>query len=665
MEYYNNTTLCITGSELIRPEILSEGYYKKLRAEDRINVLRRGCKNTPALIEFQSLPEKYKQAVIKLYGDPYKTVKYNQFKDHIEPDENARDFFNKYQHSNGEYLSDQKKLEYYTNAIILNAVIKVSKERKSYRKARGGSSFNILENIFESINRLDRNQYPHSLKLSDRFRKTLAKYKKEGYQSLVSGKFGNKNSEKVNDNAKIWLLGQWVNMVEVVPGAQQLLSIYNKKAETEGWKKIKNVGTIDNFLEETKEMWYGHRYGELKSKEKYTLQHSTILPTMRDSLWYSDGTKLNYYYQDENGKVCTCQVYEVMDVFSENLLGYCISTAEDFQAQYKAFKMAIQTSGQKPYEMKYDNQGGHKKLETADFLKKLAHLSIRTAPYNGRSKTIENAFYRFQSQFLKKDWFFTGQNITAKKDESRENLERIITNKSNLPTLQEIHNIYAKRREEWKNAPHFATGIGKVEMYYKSENPKATKVQMWDMVDMFWITRDKPVTCGGWGISFTEKNEKYEYLVYDKNRMPDIEWLRKNIDKKFYIKFDPEDMSLVYLYEKDATGLRFVTSAETKINIHRGKQEQEDWEAAYIKYIEEENKRLRIQNRDNMNAILEMNNLLPEQHGLISPRIKGIETSKRKKAKKTMDVAQVQKEVSNSVALDENDYDESEIYDLY
>ena len=73
------------------------------------------------------------------------------------------------------------------------------------------------------------------------------------------------------------------------------------------------------------------------------------LPDRRDTLWYGDGTKLNLYYRDEDGKVRTTMVYEVVDAYSEVLLGYYISDHENFEAQYNAYRMAIQVSGHKPF----------------------------------------------------------------------------------------------------------------------------------------------------------------------------------------------------------------------------------------------------------------------------------------------------------------------------
>jgi hypothetical protein len=92
---------------------------------------------------------------------------------------------------------------------------------------------------------------------------------------------------------------------------------------TPGWKIISTAKTIYNFIYDEKivSQWWGYRYGELKSKEKFSYQHKTRLPGMRDSLWYSDGTKLNYYYQylDKSGKrqIGTLQVYEVMTLIQK------------------------------------------------------------------------------------------------------------------------------------------------------------------------------------------------------------------------------------------------------------------------------------------------------------------------------------------------------------
>ena len=662
--------------------IMSESAYAKYvqREEYKGNLVRvregKGL-NNHALLAYDLLRDDIKQAIKDKYfnGDePHKHVKHNVFKDTILPDMKARMFFADHILEDSRRLPLEMQTEYCTNAAIFNAMQKLITNTNTKRRAMGGNSIRLIEKLSEVVNTLNRDIYPHTLPANARsLERNLKEYLTNGYASLISGKFCNKNTEKINEVAKAWMLARWMNQIDRCANETQLAAEYVEIANLRGWKPVK-VGAIYNYLhrEDIKELWYSYRYGELNAKEKYGLQFSTKLPSMRDSLWYGDGTKLNYFYKKYTevdgktvSKIATCQVYEVIDTYSEMLLGYCISDSEDYKTQFAAYKMAMQTSGQKPYEIKFDNQGGHKKLMGGDFLKKLAHVAINTQPYNGKSKTIESIFGRFQSQILKKDWFFTGQNITTKKEESRANMEFILANADKLHSLDEIKIIYAKRREEWNNAAHFLTGMPRKEMYFGSQNPKSTRVEMHDMVEMFWITRPKEITVNAYGISFEEKGTKYDYLIYKSPMVPDQEWHRKNIDKSFVIKFDPEDLSIIQLFEKDATGLRFVAIAETKIVIHRNIQEQEKWERPFFIDQLKERDNQRVSAKEKANAILEQHGMLPEQQGFRSAPLKGIESSKKKKQLQTQDIAQVQKEISNAVVVDDSSFDSQNIFDLY
>lgn len=613
--------------------LVTESNYKQLVSRKKIVKLQSGGNGRKALIDYETLPEKFKQKIIELVGSPHKKVKQNAFNDFLINDLSAVNFFNTYTLSNGEGLPQKNISEYVANANILNAVTQVLGNLRVRSKALGGKSTGAWERISELIQALPQHTYPHSLPENHRrLKEKYQNYINDGYQSLIHKGFCNNNSEKINDDAKLWILSRWADQVNKCASTRQLFNEYNKRAAELGWKLLESDQTIFNYLhhEEVKHLWWGHRYGELKAKEKFMYQQSTILPTMRDSLWYSDGTKLNYFYMDEDGKVATCQVYEVMDAFSEVLLGYHISKTENFEAQFNAYKQALKTSGFRPYQIGYDNQGGHKKLQNGDFLQKLSRLSINTQPYNGKSKTIENAFGRFQEQILKQDWFFTGQNITAKKQESKANNEFILANKSNLPTLKEIEEVYKRRRAEWNNAKHPKTGVARMEMYLNSVNPEAKEVAIWDMIDLFWITRPKPVMLTAYGLSFKESKVEYQYMVYDADGYPNQQWLQQNIDKKFVIKYDPDDMTIIQVFEQTPNGLRFETAMTTKVQIHRGKQEQLPGEMEFYAGTQQRINEARIETRNKMEEILRQHGATAEQQGLISPNIKGLESAKRK-----------------------------------
>lgn len=679
MEYFNDI-LCIEAGWLINEGIITEYNYKAMTCrkdrKKKLTIVRRGCLNTPALVAYDSIPDRFKQKIKEKIGDPHTVATKSTLSELITPDDTARSFYRDHLLDTGEHLPIDVQREYSTNAEILNALHQILTNRSASRKAIGGRMVGVWPKLADAVLKLDLTKFKHTLPTNER--RLQDKYKHyitpEGrnYESLIHGNWCNKSAEKINDEAKVWLLSRWTSMVDRVANESQLMREYNQMAENYGWKQLKVEDTIHLFLYSTeiKNLWWAARYGELKSKEKFIYQHSTILPTMRDSLWYSDGTKLNYFYgyRDEKNryKVGTTSVYVVMDVYSECMLGYYISDTEDYIAQYNAYRMALQTSGQKPYQITYDNQGGHKKLQSGGFLTKLAHLSIPTKPYNGKSKTIESAFGRFQSQYLKKDWFFTGQNITSKADESRANMEFITANRHNLPSKEEIEKVFKTRLDEWHNDKRPNSELTRTELYNQSENPKAVKIDYMDMVELFWVLREKPVQVTAYGISFIEKKVRYDYIVNDASGIPDVRWIAANVDKKYRIKFDPNDFSMICLYEDTIQGLRFVCGAEQKVEIHRGKQEQEDGEMEWLAKVEKASKELRVENDEHIRNIQEQWNQLPEQHGLVTPNLKGI-NSKRPAVKSPADnFGRLQKAISNAVMAngDDEEFNENELYNL-
>jgi hypothetical protein len=663
-EHYNGV-LCARVATLTSSGVISYANYQKQVQRGRIKVKRNGGGlECPALVEWESIPIRFREQLLKIYGPPERLARKEGLAQFLEPDVRAKEFFRRHELGDGRRLPQATIDEYAANASILNAIRTLINDRKALRSALGGKTAAPWEAISKAVNEIDQVEYPHTLPANPRrLQEKYKQYLDEGYQVLIHKGFANQNSEKITQEAGLWILSRWADRVRKVPGERQMMDEYNAMAPVKGWKPVKQVATIHNFLfqEDIKQLWYGHRYGELVAKEKYAYQHKTQLPVMRDTLWYSDGTKLNYFYLSSEGKVETVQVYEVIDAYSEVFLGHFISSSENYEAQFRAYKAALRFAGQRPYEIRYDNQGGHKKLETGDLMGRLAHLHINTSPYNGKSKTIESAFGRFQQEFLKKDWFFTGQNIQARKQESKVNMEFILANKTNLPSLETIKEIYAARRREWNEAPHPVTGLSRMETYRNSYNPKAMPVGEFDLVDIFWVLRKEPVTYRAHGLSFREKNEKYEYVVMGDDRKPDISFHRANIDRKFWVKFDPDDMDLIYLFDKDASGLRLVTAAQTKPEVHRAIQEQEEGEAVFIREMQEANTMARIETRDRMDDILREHGTHPENYGLLAPKIKGIKDPlkiqpvARKHRVLAGEIGEVQKAESNIVLAGDDD----------
>lgn len=635
MEYYNKM-ICVTFDELTQEfdgqRVMTVANYKQLCARKRLFIARKaGGFGVYALIMYSSLPDRFRARFEAIHGNPEQILEQQRMeKKVLKIDKDARDFYMSHILPNGKTLVDTRVEEYTINASVLGLVLTALNERMAKVKALGGGVPKDLWHKALDLSESYRKDYNHTLPNTLRgFRDKMNAYKRDGYVALISGKDGNENTLKITDEAGDQIIALKRSKVPVYTNSQ-LFAKYNEIAKEKGWKPLKSISSLVSFLErpEVKRRWYDAVHGELAAHQKYTRKHKTALPSFRDSLWYADGTKLNLFYKayDENGKlqVRTTQVYEVMDAYSETMLGHYISDSENYEAQYNSFRTAIQTAGCRPYEIVVDNQGGHKKLEATQFFERICHVFRFTAPYSGQSKTIENAFGRFQAEILHQDWRFTGQNITTKRETSRPNLEFIEANKENLYTLEELKIAYAKAREAWNNAKHPATGVSRIAMYQNSVNPETTAVDQLDMIEMFWLTTQKPSTFTSSGITIEVDKKKYTYEVLGTDKMPDLEFRKKHTFRQFYVMYDPLDMTQVRLYTKETNGMRYIATAEPYVKIHRNLQEQKPGEMTFIRQMDIRNKQERV-NLQLEAAELEMaHGVAPEQFGLNRPRIKGL-----------------------------------------
>ena len=630
--------LCVTREELCMgtDPVMKQGTFNtNLYRGHLVSVNNGGGEGNYTLYAWSSLPEKYRKRYMERYGDPEQKMKEAMLKDRIRLDGEAREWYEAFTYEkNGkqEHLTEKLIEEYTINASVLKELLKMMAQRRAIRQSLNGSTGGAWEVIYKSSEAM-REEYQHTLPQNEARLKTKFKaFKADGYRSLISGKVGNLNTIKITPEFGQLLIALKRCRVPVYTDTQ-IFEEGNCRAVENGWKPLKSLSGLKRWFNSAAIMplWYDAVYGEQAARQKFGRKHRTALPTKRDALWYGDGTKLNLYYRDEDGKVRTTQVYVVIDAMSEVMLGWHISDTEDYEAQYHAYRMAIQTSRHKPYEIVHDNQGGHKKLDADGLFKKLCHVHRTTQPYNGESKTIEAVFGRFQQQVLHKDWRFTGQNITAKKMSSRPNLEFIEENKDSLYTLEELKDAYAKATKEWNEMAHPAYGKSRQEAYDNSVNEETQQVTAHDMVDMFWVTAKRMSTFTDQGISVTIKKEKRQYEVMSEPGVPDHEWRRQHTYERFVVKYDPYDFGSVRLYKKEADGsLRFERVAEPYVVIHRAIQEQTEGEAAFIRQQQAANTTDRIERTVAGREIEKAHGVMPEQHGLRSPKPKGMTAAERR-----------------------------------
>jgi len=513
MEYFNKIA-CVTVDDLTSGDnpVMTYVNYENIVKRKQVNVIRPGKGlDSYALIEYASLPERFRFRFEALKGKPEELLKDRLIPETVRLNMDARAFFASFRFNNGEYLPVEKQEEYTLNASVLDRLIRELNDRSSLRKACGKRSTQLLwQTVTGTVERFRENPGHTLPKNLSNLKEKINQYKKDGFPCLISGKFGNVNTLKITEEAGNFIIALKRSRVPVYSN-EQIYSKYNRICQEHGWKQLKSINSLAMFLSrpDVEPLWWDAVYGELSAKQRYIRKHKTKLPELRDALWYGDGTKLNLYYKDyENGKLAvkTTSVYEVVDAYSEVLLGYHISDTENREQQYSAFRMAVETAGQKPFEIVTDNQGGQKKGDVQEFYNRLCRVCRPTQPYNPQSKSIESVFGRFQSQILREDWRFTGTNIIAKT--GRPNLEFIEANKESLYTLTELKEAHRRAREKWNNSPHPATGRPRADMYLTSINPEAQPIDRLDMIEMFWMMTEKPSTFTASGITIQIKNQE-------------------------------------------------------------------------------------------------------------------------------------------------------------
>lgn len=640
-------TACLEYHELV-PDIMSEPNYKFHKKQGNLKTIGRGGNGNKVLIVYDSLPMKYRAAVDKKHGSPKEKAAKVTIKEAFVIDEAAKEFYNEYPLENGKGIPDPHKQQYLQAASMLNTINYFLNENLVRRQFTSKTDFWKAVISYIKAHRID---------LPTSYCKLLVKLKEynqgdgKKYHILINKNFCNDYSEKVDDEMKGWLLATWASPANPVNDLPYLLELYNLEAERRGKKTLSSVGTLYRLLEkpENERQWMGPKQGYLNLQQKYGYRLRTKMPTLRDSLWYSDGTKLNYYTEKEGKLAASYTVYEVLDAYSECFLGYSISQSENFQGQYLAMKMALTFSGHKPFELRYDNQGGHKKLQNSRFLEKLAHLNIFTRPYNPQSKTIESAFGRFQAQFMARRWFFTGQNVTATKASSHTNREFILANKEHLPTMDQIEDAYVEDRIRWNNSPHPKTGIPRIDMYRQSINTQTKEVKMWDMVDLFWLTTPKPITYRD-GIRITLNKITYEFEVL-KDGLPDADFRRRYTHERFFVKYDPDDMSFILLYQQSAAGLQFLTRADDRLVVQRNIQEQLPGERKLIRRLNDFQKQEMTEAKEQIEGLMIEHGTNAEAFGLNSASIPGHKSRKQKSS-----IGKIYKEESMADAEDVIDH---------
>lgn len=259
MEYFNNI-LCITQPELL--EVMSKPAYDQLVNRRKVQVAQRACRGHKALIVFDSLPGKYRTAVKERKPDISTMPLQEWLRANYALDAEARSFFFGFRFDDGTPLPPDKATEYTTNASVIKSVLRLMSSASALRRAQQDGRVQWAE--MATAVAYFRKEYGHTLPESTlRFRKKVAEFRRMGYACLISGRFQNQNSRKVNYKIERLILS--LDSLPERPFNTTVAEMYNQFV----------CGELDVYDPETGELFDPEEFTD-KNGEPVALSETTV-----------------------------------------------------------------------------------------------------------------------------------------------------------------------------------------------------------------------------------------------------------------------------------------------------------------------------------------------------------------------------------------------------
>ena len=195
LEYYNGKK-CVPLRDLEKHGVMTAANYRQMVHRGDLTVARSGGgKGNYVLIVVDSLPDRYRDQVALIFPDSDAVMVAGWIRENYRRDQAAIVFFNDRDRT-GVDLKPEKREELIVNASVINTCIRLYDRAKTAQRLMGKDyQWEKMSAAIESL----REQYGHTLPTSPhRFRKKVAEYRKDGYISLLSGKFGNQCARRMS-----------------------------------------------------------------------------------------------------------------------------------------------------------------------------------------------------------------------------------------------------------------------------------------------------------------------------------------------------------------------------------------------------------------------------------------------------------------------------------
>lgn len=596
MEYYGNR-LCISHTELVSG-IMTAANIKNLRHRGKLQQVRRGCLETPALFAVDSLPLKYRTEVYRRYPDTQEQAESKPFMDGVIPDGEAMAYYENYTLADGRHLTVEMQAMYANNCAIMNAFRQVIEISNSHRLRQSKPKLNKTEFWKKAAAALPRlaDRFPHSLPESERrLQRKFNEYLRDGYECFISKKFHNKNSAKVyeqeQEDVLVTFLAEGNNLPDTLVAEH-----YNRIGEVAGWKAI-TASAVRVWREKMDLTISAGRLGKSNFRNHKTMQVKRSRPTAPMLMWSLDGWTVELLYQDtkSDSKGHNRTTYTnrltmvvVLDVFNNYPIGYAIGTHESPALIKEALRDAAKHTEELFGEMLRVNQIQSDRYAIKTMHDIYALMGDKVTPaqaHNAKAKPVEPYFKYLNMNYCIRCNNWSGFGITT--DPKRQpNAEALNRRRHHFPDEAGLRMQISEmmRLERMGKGEAYVAGMLKLKPEHRLPMSRESYLLNFGSDTGFKNTLE------GGGLRPTLLGVKRDYDCFDIR-------FREYANTRWTVKYDPDNLSEVLAVNEDGS-LRFML--EEKYVQPMALADRKEGDAEQLQRIREFNRDLERQKADRL-----------------------------------------------------------------
>lgn len=334
--------------------------------------------------------------------------------------------------------------------------------------------------------------------------------------------------------------------------------------QTISYSTIKRILSDPEIRNKCDHIRYGQKYAE-ENIYPYLVRRD---PDFAELLQI-DSTRLNIPSKDVTNKKRKTKVEYlhlcvVMEVYSRLILGYCIATSERADMILESLKMALQRLEYIPAQILHDNHklyysSEFKKFSSAGFDCGIDFRASRVG--NARDKShVERWFGTFQTEYTNYVYGSMGEGIKTSRKGGRVQieLEKEYTHKNNLRERWEVKKLIEMLIERYNDKIR-RNNKSPNQIFKEADRSNLRSLTKPDFERLFFKRKNNKEVQQS-KIHLEHEGQEYSYTI-NNNILAD----RLN-GTKVNVRFDPEDTSVISIYDKESDKYICDLKSDYKIN---------------------------------------------------------------------------------------------------